>query len=400
MDAKGNGLEPPASIPSDYEEGYQKARLVDPEMADRYVWHTQIGDPEADVMVDDLAAMPAKDAHRFIEAGMDGDENILKDAPATLVRFFRKLDTPPDWMDFAAFQPGIRMFHRNSRVVLVGFVGGVLVEGFTTNISKSFFITGRLRDQGVRRLKQNNRHMVESFLPGGLDRDGDGLKLSVRVRIIHAQVRHLLKTSEDWDSQAWGVPLSSAHMGYSITAFSARLLRHMKGLGATFDGEERESFMAVWRYMGYLMGIPETILFQTEEDALRVFKIGVMCEPPISLESIAMSNSLIASAPYVAGIPGHDARVKLTNYAYKISRALIGDALADELRYPKQSSFGVLLNFRNLGRLRRLMGKSFPRLFNNPYTYFTGLLEVSAYDEAGISYKLPDHIYAEKSSFY
>jgi len=388
------------SIPSDYLEGYEKARLVDAEMADAYVEHIQVGDPDADAMMEALAAIPARDAHRFIEAGMEGDLDVLKDAPSVVVKFFDNLDSPPDWMDTAAFVPGIRMFHRNSRVVLVGFVGGVLVEGFATNISKSFFITGRLRDQGVRRLKQNNRHMLESFLPGGLDREGDGLKLSVRVRIIHAQLRRLLKQSDDWDFDAWGLPLSSAHMGYSITAFSARLLKHMKGLGATFDEEERASFMAVWRYIGYLMGIPETILFKDEEEALRVFRIGGMVEPPISLESIAMANSLIASAPYVAGIPDHEARVKLTDYAYKLSRALIGDPLANELKYPDARSLGVLLNFRNLGRLRRIMGKSFPKLVNNPYTYFTGLLEVSAYDEAGISYRLPDHVYAEESSFY
>ncbi|MCY3563064.1 MAG: oxygenase MpaB family protein [bacterium] len=388
------------NIPSDYVEGYEKARLVDPEMADAYVRHLHLGDPEADSMMEELAAIPARDARRFIEAGMDRDHEVLKDAPPLLVKFFDSLDNPPEWLDTAAFVPGIRMFHRNSRVVLVGFVGGVLVEGFATNISKSFFITGRLRDHGVRRLKQNNRHMLESFLPGGLDRQGDGLKLSVRVRIIHAQLRQLLKESDDWDAAAWGLPLSAAHLGYSITAFSARLLKHMKGLGATFDEEERASFMAVWRYIGYLMGIPETILFKNEDEALRVFRIGGMVEPPISPESIAMANSLIASAPYVAGIPDRDARAKLTYYAYKLSRALIGDPLADELKYPPVRSLWVLLHFRNLGRLRRIMGKSFPKLVNNPYTHFTGLLEVSAYDEDGISYRLPDHVYAEESSFY
>jgi hypothetical protein len=387
-------------VPSDYVEGYERARLVDPTMADTYVRHLTIGDPEADAMLAELVTVPAREALRFIVAGMERDEDVLKDAPPVLVSFFENLDKPPDWVDPAGFVPGIRMFHRNSRVVLVGFVGGVLVEGFATNIGKSFFITGRLRDQGVRRLQQNNRHMLESFLPGGLGRDGDGLKLSVRVRLIHAQIRSLLNESDDWDFDAWGVPLSSAHMGYSITAFSARLLNHMKRLGAVFDNEERGSFMAVWRYIGYLMGIPEAILFQNEQEALRVFQIGGMCEPPISVESIAMANSLMASAPYVAGVPGHNARVKLTKYAYKLSRALVGDTLANQLKYPKAHSFGVLLNFRNLGRLRQVMGKSFPKLINNPYTYFTGLLEVSAYDDVGISYRLPDHIYAEKSSFY
>ena len=68
-------------------------------------------------------------------------------------------------------------------MILGAFVGGVLIEGFMTNISKSFFITGRVRDQGIRRLQQNNRHLVESFIPGGLERDGDGWKLSLRIRL-------------------------------------------------------------------------------------------------------------------------------------------------------------------------------------------------------------------------
>ena len=129
--------------------------------------------------------------------------------------FFEQSSTLPDWVDFSEFAPAIRMFHRNSRLVLVAFVGGVLVEGFTTNIAKSFFITGRVRDQGVRRLKQNNRHMMDILLPGGLERLGDGWKLSVRIRIIHARIRRLLNNSDEWDTEAWGVPISSAHLGYA-----------------------------------------------------------------------------------------------------------------------------------------------------------------------------------------
>ena len=104
---------------------------------------------------------------------------------------------------------------------------------------------------------QNNRHMMEIFLPGGLYRDGDGWKLSVRIRIVHARLRHLLSNSEEWNTEAWGAPISAAHLGYAISAFSARLLKHMKTLGATYNDEEYASFMAIWRYSGKLMGIPE-----------------------------------------------------------------------------------------------------------------------------------------------
>ena len=125
---------------------------------------------------------------------------------------------------------------------------------------------------------QNNRHMMEIFLPGGLYRQRDGWKLSVRIRIAHARLRHLLNSSEDWDTEAWGTPISAAHLGYAISAFSARLLKHTKTLGASYNDEEYASFMAVWRYSGHLMGIPETILFHDADDALKLYEIRLMCE--------------------------------------------------------------------------------------------------------------------------
>ena len=206
------------NISLDYRPGYENARAVAPEIATKYVEHTLIEDPSGRrVGGRPLPAVPGEQG-RLIEAGMNRDEEALKGAPASLRRFVEDAETPPEWLDFSAFDPGRRMFQRNSKLVLVGFVAGVLIEGFTTNIAKSFFITGRVWDQGVRRLKQNNRHMMDIFLPGGLERHGDGWKLSVRIRIIHGRVRRLMTHSDEWNQEAWGVPLSAAHLGYAISA--------------------------------------------------------------------------------------------------------------------------------------------------------------------------------------
>ncbi len=51
--------------------------------------------------------------------------------------------------------------------MLVAFVTGVLVEGFSTLIAKSFNTTGRVAAT-PRRLMQNNRQLMEIFLPGSL----------------------------------------------------------------------------------------------------------------------------------------------------------------------------------------------------------------------------------------
>ena len=155
------------NIPSAYIDGYANGRTVDAGRAENYVAHTTVGDPVADAMVADLTALGSEESSRLIRAGMHGDdEAALRGAPASVRAFFDSCAEPPDWVDYSAFLPGCRMFHRNTRLVLAGMVGGVLVEGFSTNIAKSFFLTGKLRDQGVRRLKQNNRHMLEIFMPG------------------------------------------------------------------------------------------------------------------------------------------------------------------------------------------------------------------------------------------
>ena len=351
-------------------------------------------------MTEDLAEVGSRESMRLIEAAMnrEGDE-ALRDAPASLRKFFREAETPPEWLDYSAFAPSVRMFHRNSQVVLAAFVAGVLIEGFTTNIAKSFFITGRVRDQGVRRLGQNNRHMMEIFLPGGLYRDGDGWKLSIRIRIVHARLRPLLRNSEDWDAEAWGAPISAAHLGYAVSSVSARLLKHMKTLGADYNDEEYNSFMAVWRYSGYLMGIPETILFRDADEALKLYDVGQMCEPDSPIESVVMAHSLVNSAPLIAGMTNPEDRRRLAKYVYRIARSLIGREAAESLMFPPLSSFGVVGWFRLQQRYGHILSKLSPgRRQDSNFARFTSLLDTSLFDEEGIRYTLPDHVYAEESA--
>ena len=91
----------------------------------------------------------------------------------------------------------------------------MLIDGFSTLISKFFVQTGRIFDNGVWRLKQNNRHHMEIFWPGGLERHGDDWKLSVRIRFVHAQIRRRLGQTQEWEHDAWGVPISATHLGYA-----------------------------------------------------------------------------------------------------------------------------------------------------------------------------------------
>ena len=118
-----------------------------------------------------------------------------------------------------------------------------------------------------------------------------------------------------------------------------------------------------------------------------------------------MANSLINSAPLFAGLTEPNERRKFAKYVYGVSRAVIGNKLANQLKYPPTSTVGVLVWFRVKQRYERLMRN--PKLRRIPlmshidratFDQFSTLISVSAFDEAGISYAVPDHVYNEESS--
>ncbi len=383
-------------IPSDYADGYEKARAVNPELAASYLEHLFIGDPAADAVIEDLAPLGREKSARFIEAAMARDKKGLQDAPASLIALFEELETRPDWFDPAATLPGSRLFYRYPYVFTAALAGAGLVEGFTSGIAKTFMYTGRLLtgDQGKRRLKQNNRHQMEIFLPHGLEPYNEGWKLSIRIRLVHAQIRRLVSAQTDWETDAWGIPASAAHMALANTVFSARVLKHIQRLlYLRPTAEERQSFMLIWRYVGYLMGVPEALLTDDEERAKTLFDLALLCEPPPSLESVVMANTLINSVPELVGVDGRVAQ-RLVRRVFRLSRALIGDELADALQYPKLNTWGSLLFFALEQRATAFANRWISSRISHS---FEMIAHISHYERHGISYVLPDAAAAERT---
>ena len=380
-----------------YTESYISARQQDQGVADNYIKHTRIGDPELDPVMEELASLPSEDLHRFIGAGIEQHDEILRTAPQALRDVFEHINEPPAWLDYKAFDPAVQAFYTKATDILLAMATGVLIEGFSTLMSKSFSITGRMlqeTDTSIRQLKQVNRHLLEVFFPGGMLRKGDGWKLSVRIRFIHARVRQLMKAADEWNTEDWGTPISAAHMGFSTALFSDRLLEHSTSIGATYSQEEKDSIVSLWRYVGYLMGVPEAILHRTRQEAQELFKIGFMCEPPPDEDAATVANAMIQSIPLVAGLTDPGEQDSIRDLAYRISRALVGNQVANRLHFPRSTSTGVLYMYR-AKQLSTRLAKDVQQIKSEN---FLQLLNASQYDEVGVSYKMPDHVLASKSS--
>ena len=385
--------------PTCYVDGYEAARAVDPEMAERYIRYTTQGDPLADRAVEQLAKVVApQNVHATIAKTVDRNYDPPKDTPEALRELISASAVVPDWFDPQVALKATRAFLRNSDMVLGGLVGGAIVEGFSTLISKSFRIRSRIILNGVRRLKQNTLQLTEQFMPGGQEPGGDAWKLSLRIRLVHAQSRMLIGKSDEWDAATHGMPLSAAHMLLGAAAFSGRLMHHVGRLGGDFTREEREAYVHVWRYTGIVMGIPESIMFHDQASAHRTFRIAAMCEPTPDDDAIIMANSIVNSAPILLGFKETQERREMAAFIYQVSRELIGDELADAFRFPKSRLIKQtpLLFLRN--RAEKMAMKLFPPLAaRRSRKRFNALLDASDLGEITHSYALPTTLYDEDS---
>lgn len=388
-------------IPSSFQFGYDKAHILDPDLTDIYVAHTLVGDPAADAAVASMAHMHQSEAQRLINAGMESQEDVFRDAPDALRELFAVVESPPPAFVYnpKKASAGMRAFHKYSDLFFVGMVLDATLTGLTASMSKSFYATGRLTET-LRRVKQNTRHFVEITLPGGLERYGDGWKVTLRIRLIHAQIRRLFLESDDWDVASDGLPVSAAHLALSSTSFSAATLASVRKMGVRMTAEERAGFMHIWHCVKWLIGVPEALIFESEEDTMHLRRIGRMCEDITSHEAVELSHAQIAIVPKLLGITDAKQQQKLTRFLYRTARALMGDELADAREYPKQSTVGVLALARAQRRAQIIRARLMPSSPSHTANNFIAMMQRTAYDDAGISYRMPDAVKNKDSLYY
>ena len=76
--------------------------------------------------------------------------------------------------------------------------------------NKALALSGQLMHRASQRLKDTTRYVFAVCRPDGLSRFSEGFAMTVRVRLIHAQVRRLLLESGQWRADAWAAPSTNA----------------------------------------------------------------------------------------------------------------------------------------------------------------------------------------------
>lgn len=317
------------------------------------------GDPLMDAWVAAAHAMDPARANQLFERALAGGPRAVADAPAELVALFEQLHTVPLWVDGAALDLGCRTARRGGPIAGVVLSGFSLMGGYRSSaVVKPLVMTGKLRYEASQRLTETGRFVVAITEPGALHPPGEGFQAAARVRLLHARIRRHLAASKDWRADEWGLPINQADMLGTNLLFSLGFLIGARALGMSFSSDEAASVIHVWRYVGYLLGIDEPLLPASESEAERIMYLVGASQPAADADSINLAQALYREPLERVKSEGG---LRLAHFEMavrgSISRMLLGDGVADELRLPKSplrfGAFGIVPLVALFERLRK-----------------------------------------------
>lgn len=301
---------------------------------DRLIAALERQDPLADAAAAALSELPTS-GHALVDAALRG---ATADAPPALRELLASVAEFPRWVDWTRVERGCHLFLR------AGFAGGLVLGmrslpyGYAAPAgNKPLVFSGRLAERAPRRLAETARFVAAVSEPGGLRRRDAGFAITLKVRLMHAQVRRLLLASDRWDAAAWSAPINQHDMLATIFLFSQVFLDGLRLLGLRIDRGEGDDFIHLWRVIGWLIGVDDDLLPDDEATARAASETIYLTQGPPDADARALVAALLNAPAQTAHTPAEQRRARTRMHITRqLCRHLLGNPLADSLAVPHE----------------------------------------------------------------
>lgn len=327
------------------------------------------GDPLADELVACLGSMRRERGRTIIDDALNNGIDSIDRPPQPLVDFFTAIERIPPLIDFDQLNRGGDAFFRASVLAPVLLISYSLPLTYLDAAgNKPLVFSGQLLKKAMRRLMENVRFVLETCRHDGLRRYSPGFKITIKVRLMHAQIRRLLLQSGQWKLEEWGMPINQLFFAGTNTLFSAAILEGCTRLGVRFSDAEKQDMMQLWRYSGYLTGVDPAIQPVTYEEAMVLIQAFSSSSRPDG-DSRTLTQALMDLPLALAPRPFPPKMASFwRDFGYFLSRRMIGAEGAAAMGYPEVPSGVRHLQFQLALGCMSLMCQSlklFPALSRN-----------------------------------
>lgn len=168
------------------------------------------------------------------------------------------------------------------------------------HLAQVLHAAGQLEAHTEHRIRQTAAMVFPVMMKGGLTHpDGGGVAQILKVRLIHATIRHLILRGAPaqaggrieaapaagshanmhralmalgWDVPSQGLPCSQLELAYTLLTFGYVFLKGMRTLGVPLERQDEQAVLHTWNVAGHVLGIRAELMAHTMEQAAGMFE--------------------------------------------------------------------------------------------------------------------------------
>jgi len=286
-----------------------------------------------DPLADAYAQQIASEVPTAIAQLLTWLNNTQADCPQSVQpiveKYFSEVQIPA-WADRNRMLKANAFFSKHENLIL--YLLGVLSLPYcyaARNGVQVLFFSKRLEKDTFRRLQETALFVINANTYS-IENETEWKKNILKIRLLHALMRIFVLKSNKWQDK-WGKPINQEDMAGTNLSFSYIVLRGMRKLGFSFSAKEAEDFLHLWNVIGYLLGVQETLLPNTMQEAFWLDKQISEKEFAPSNEGKILCKALIATFTQQSPLP------IFADFAIAQMRFLLGERVAQILDIPAKN---------------------------------------------------------------
>ena len=208
----------------------------------------------------------------------------------------------PAWADRAQIERAETLFMEYGALSCTLLFCSSLPECYVIpDLAAVLHIAGQLEAHTEYRIRATAGMIFPVMMKGGLaGADGTGVAQVLKVRLIHATIRHLVLRGDPqaaapgavlpplaagatpagmhgalfahgWDLGRAGMPCSQEELAYTLLTFGYVFLRSLRKLGLGLASADETAYLHAWNVMGHVLGIERALMADTMDQAEALF---------------------------------------------------------------------------------------------------------------------------------
>ncbi len=232
------------------------------------------------------------------------DPNTDPAVVAVLRDYLRQGSRLPVWADAAKVARAEAVFMQEGPLSCTLLFCASLPECYVPpQLAEVLHVAGQLEAHTVYRIRQTAAMVFPVMLKGGLtDAAGCGVAQVLKVRLIHATIRHLILhgapeqaqgiiaasltagpqqgghaelhqalMAHGWDVAQRGLPCNQLELAYTLLTFHYVFLRGMRTMGLGLPVADEEAFLHAWNVVGHVLGVRDELMASQYDAASELF---------------------------------------------------------------------------------------------------------------------------------